>query len=128
MNDKSLASVAAGPVHRFDHHNLAAYGVALDALTLGEQLVKPLPRGSGPLVDQLRRALTSAFLNIAEASARTAADRGSRFRCARAEACEAASALEAMQRIGLVGADAAEAIIALLHRLVRLLTGLARMR
>jgi four helix bundle protein len=128
MNDKSLTTVNTVPVHRFDHHNLAAYGVALDALTLVEQLVKSLPPRSGPLVDQLRRALTSAFLNIAEASARTAADRVSRFRCARAEACEAASALEAMQRIGLASADAAEPIIALLHRLVRLLTGLARMR
>ena len=56
---------------RFDYQRLDAYKVALRALELGEQIAKRLPRGYGKLRDQLRRALLSSYLNIAEASSRT---------------------------------------------------------
>lgn len=42
-----------------------------------------LPRGYATLADQLRRALLSAYLGIAEATSRTGADRLARYRCAR---------------------------------------------
>ena len=53
---------------RFDHHRLDAFSVARDALRLGEKISKRLPRGYATLSDQLRRALLSAYLGIAEAS------------------------------------------------------------
>lgn len=80
---------------RFPHHQLDAYGVALEALCAADVIAKRLPRGYGPLCDQLRRASQSAFLQLAEGAARSGADRAQRLRCARAEACEAAAWAEA---------------------------------
>ncbi len=40
---------------RFPHHGFDAYAVALDALEKADALAKKLPRGYGPLSDQLRR-------------------------------------------------------------------------
>jgi hypothetical protein len=51
-----------------------------------------LPRGYGPLADQMRRALLGAYLNLTEAAARDGNDRRQRFRCTRGECNEAAAA------------------------------------
>jgi hypothetical protein len=69
----------------FDHEKLDAFQVARQALARGDQLARALPRGYGSLKDQLRRALLSAYLGVAEAANRTGKDRQARFRCARAE-------------------------------------------
>src|SRR5262245_53965228 len=50
----------------FDHHRLDAFGVARQALQRGDAIARRLPRGYATLSDQLRRALLSAFLGIAE--------------------------------------------------------------
>jgi four helix bundle protein len=131
MNDDNVTLDApSDPTRRyvFDHHRLHAYDVALEALVLGEQLAKSVPRGNASFVDQLRRALAGAFLQTTEAAARTGADRLARFRAARGEVCEAAGALEAMGRLGLVAGESAERELALLHRLCCMLTKLARIR
>ena len=77
---------------KFDHHRLDAFSVAREALVLGNAIACRIPRGYGTLADQLRRALLSAFLGIAEGSSRSGSDRLARFRCARGEASEAADA------------------------------------
>jgi len=79
----------------FDYQRLDAFKVAREALRLGDALARRLPRGYATLKDQLRRALLSAYLGIAEASSCQGADRLCRFRSVRWEACEAAAALEA---------------------------------
>jgi four helix bundle protein len=99
--------------------------VARDALRLGEKISKRLPKGYGTLSDQLRRALLSAYLGIAEASSRTGSDRVARFRCARGEASEAAAAVEAVQVLELAPNDEIEAVLGLLDRLCAMLTRLA---
>ncbi len=109
----------------FRHHSLDAYGVALDALVAADAIAKKLPRGYGPLCDQLRRASQSAFLQLAEGVARTGADRAQRLRGACAEACEAAACVEAMGRLGLAHPHQVEALLVLLGRLVAMLTKLA---
>jgi len=110
---------------RFDYQRLDAYVVAKEALGRGDRLARRLPRGYGKLADQLRRALLSAYLGVAEAASRDGADRRARFRCSRGEASEAAAALEAVLLLGLAPAAEVEPIIALLGRLCAMLTRLA---
>jgi four helix bundle protein len=110
---------------RFPHHGLDAYAVALDALEKADALAKKLPRGYGPLGDQLRRASQSAFLQLAEGAARSGADRAQRLRGARAEACEAAACVEALGRLGLATESEVAELLSLLGRLAAMLTKLA---
>jgi len=131
VTESPPASTSVLPEHgaykakRFDYQRLDAYVVAKEALGRGDRLARRLPRGYGKLADQLRRALLSAYLGVAEAASRDGADRTARFRCARGEASEAAAALEAVQLLGLAPAVEIEAILALLGRLCAMLTRLA---
>ena len=111
---------------RFAHDRLDAYVVAREALVLGEAVARDLPRGHATLADQLRRALLSAFLGIAEAASRSGADRLARFRCARGEASEAAAALDAVRLLGLAPAERVQPVVELLGRLYAMLTRLAK--
>src|SRR5690349_9022833 len=111
---------------RFAHDRLDAYRVAREALAHGEAIARGLPRGYGTLADQLRRALMSAFLGVAEAASRSGADRLARFRCARGEASEAAAALDAVQMLGLAPAERVQPVVELLARLYAMLTSLAK--
>jgi four helix bundle protein len=112
---------------QFDHERLDAFVVAREALARGDQLARGLPRGYAKLADQLRRALLSAFLGIAEAACRTGKDRLARFRCARGEAAEAAAALEAVAMLRLAPAGDVEEVVSLLRRLAAMLTRLAKL-
>jgi four helix bundle protein len=120
----TTSSVDSRP--RFAHDRLDAYAVAREALVLGEAIARDLPRGHASLADQLRRALMSAFLGIAEAASRSGADRLARFRCARGEASEAAAALDAVQMLALAPADRVRPVVELLGRLYAMLTRLAK--
>ena len=119
-------SNSAPSIPRFPHHSLDAYAVALEALCRADALAKRLPRGYGPLSDQLRRASQSAFLQLAEGVARSGADRAQRLRGARAEACEAAACVEALGRLGLASSAEVAELLLLLGRLGAMLTKLAR--
>jgi four helix bundle protein len=112
----------------FDYPRLDAFKVAREALRIGDALARRLPRGYATLQDQLRRALLSAYLGIAEASSRQGADRLCRFRCARGEACEAAAALEGVLVLGLAPEPEILALLVLLDRLCAMLTRLGHMR
>lgn len=111
----------------FDHERLDAFQVARRALASGDRIARALPRGFGGLKDQLRRALLSAYLGVAEAANRTGKDRLARFRCARAEAAEAAAALDAVIILELAPAAEVREVIHLLARLAAMLTKLARL-
>ena len=110
----------------FAHTSLDAYRIALEALKRGEAIARKLPRGYGPLRDQLSRALQSAFLQTCEGAARTGADRRARLASARAEAGEAAAALVAIAELSLGERAEIEAVIELLGRLCATLVGLGR--
>ena len=99
--------------------------MAREALVLGDSITRRIPRGYANLADQLRRALLSTFLGIAEASSRSGSDRLARFRCARGEASEAAAALEAIQLLQLAPESDVEHVLVLLDRLCAMLTRLA---
>jgi len=109
----------------FAHHRLDAFAVARDALAAGHQIARRIPRGYAKLTDQLTRALLGAYLQVAEAAARTGADRAARFRAAGAEASEAAAALEAVVLLGLGRAADVATVVGLLARLCAMCTRLA---
>jgi four helix bundle protein len=115
----------APPYTQFPHHSLDAYRVALEALAKADALAKKLPRGYGPLSDQLRRASQSAFLQLSEGAARNGADRAQRLRGARAEACEAAACVEALGHLGLANEGEVRELLSLLGRLAAMLTKLS---
>jgi len=119
--------VMSATLPAFDYQRLDAFKVARESLRLGDALARHLPRGYATLQDQLRRALLSAYLGIAEASSRQGADRLCRFRCARGEACEAAAALEGVLVLNLASEEEVLTLLALLDRLCAMLTRLAHM-
>jgi four helix bundle protein len=124
-NTRPSHEVPAWQPGPFDYQKLDAYKVALQVLVEGDRLAKQLPRGYAKLADQLRRALLSAHLGVAEAASRKGADRRARFRCARGEEAEAAAALEAVIALQLAPTELVEPIIHLLGRLCAMLTRLA---
>src|SRR4051812_24680772 len=73
-------------VGQFDHQKLDVGRVSLEAMVAGERIARGLPRGYAGLGDQLRRALSGAYLQTTEAIARRGRDRACRLRIARAEA------------------------------------------
>lgn len=107
--------------NRFTHHRLDAFFVAKKALVAGDAMVKKLPRGYGPLSDQLRRALLGTYLQLTEAASRDGNDRKQRFRIARAECNESAAAVEAVAALGLASEGEARELLELLDRLAAML-------
>jgi four helix bundle protein len=99
--------------------------VAREVLQRGEAVARRLPRGYGPLADQLRRALLHAYVGISEAASRQGHDRAARFRAAKGEAAEAAAALEAVAFLGLAAPAQVAPLLQLLARLCAMLTRLA---
>jgi hypothetical protein len=110
----------------FAHASLDAFRLALEALVRGEAIARKLPRGYGPLRDQLSRELQSAYLQTCEGAARSGADRRARVGSARAEAGEAAAALVAITELSLGERAEVECVVELLGRLCATLAGLAR--
>ena len=136
MVDHPIANAKASAIHSppsdwtpgaFEHERLDAFHVAKEALTRGDRIAKRLPRGYSKLADQLRRALLSAYLGVAEAAAREGQDRRARFRCARGEASEAAAALDAVGVLHVGSADEVREVMILLARLAAMLTRLAKL-
>jgi four helix bundle protein len=110
----------------FDHDRLEVTGVLLEALSLGVAMAGELPRGFGPLADQLRRALQGAYLQTSEGAARRGQDRVARLRAARAEACEAGAAVQAIAKLRFASEEKAARLVRLLARAAAMLWGLLR--
>ena len=111
----------------FSHELLDVYIVSRQALIIGDAIARSLPRGYGHFADQLRRALLSSHLGVAEAANRAGADRSMRCRYARAEAAEAASAIDGLVALRLVDATRAAEARALLRRVYAMLTKLGKL-
>jgi four helix bundle protein len=77
-----------------------AYDRSLDLLRALVPLLKRLDGIDPKLADQLRRAATSASLNISEGNRRSGKDRRNRFRCALGSTAESASCLEVAVALG----------------------------
>lgn len=80
----------------FNHQRLKCYQLALEVAKRMPNLVAHWPSGSGYLQDQLKRAICSVLLNIAEGNGRISPkDRRRFFDIARASAAESSAAIEA---------------------------------
>lgn len=109
----------------FDHEKLGVYHLALEFLTVADQVIARLPRGRGYLADQLQRAASSIVLNLGEGAARFApADKAAFYTRARASASESAAVLDSCYQLKLISPSALASGKALLDRIGRMLTRL----
>jgi four helix bundle protein len=114
------------PAFVFDHERLDAYNLSLEWLAVSEEIAKLLPRGRGPLADQLRRASAGIPLTIAEGVPRRGADRARFYVMAKGSTAECASILDVIETCKLSQADLTRRGRGLLHRLAQTLIGLER--
>ncbi|MBI2974107.1 MAG: four helix bundle protein [Deltaproteobacteria bacterium] len=63
-----------------NHHRLKCYSLLVEKVAkMVPELTRRIPRGEGYLIDQFKRALTSAILNLAEGNGRTSSKERNRF-------------------------------------------------
>ncbi len=106
---------------------LDIYRCSIQFLALSARLVAPLPKGSAPLSDQLRRAALFVPLNIAEAAGRaTEADGARHYAIARGSAMECAAIVDALHVLGLANDQEHAEAVELLARIVAMSTKLCR--
>lgn len=111
---------------RLHHESLEAYQAAIDFLALVVPLLEHLPRGHGPVADQLRRAGLSIPLNIAEGyGKRGKGDRARFYDIARGSAHECGAILDVSRVLRLVDEPTYGQGKTLLHRIVSMLVKLA---
>ena len=112
-------------MNEFEHERLDVYRAAIEFLVLADGIGAALPRGSGYLADQLRRAASSISFNIAEGAGEFAApDKARCYRMARRSATESAAILDACRVLSLSADEATQNGRALLLRIVAMLTAM----
>lgn len=111
----------------FDHEKLDVYQVAMEFITLVDEIVDRLPRGRAYLSDQLLRAATSRALNIAEGAGEYSGNEKGRFyRMARRSATECAAIMDICCHLKLVGELEYTKGREFLNRVVAMLTRLGQ--
>ena len=107
---------------KLSHESLHVYRAAIEFLVLASSLLERLPRGHGPIADQLRRAALSIPLNIAEGyGKRGRDDRARYYDIARGSAHECGAILDASIILHLVDEPTYHQGKTLLHRIVAML-------
>jgi four helix bundle protein len=109
------------------HEKLECYRRAVG---LAEELSKEgarWPRGFGYLLDQLRRAMASVALNVAEGNARRShAERRRFFEVARASVAEVAACVDLAHAFGLIRQEMHASLKSRLAEVSRMIWGLMR--
>jgi len=109
------------------HEKLGCY---TKSVNLAEELCKEVakwPRGSGYLIDQLRRAMASVVLNIAEGNARrSTAERYRFFEVSRASLSEVSACIDLIKAFGFSGCEKAQSYKAQVNEISKMLWGLMR--
>lgn len=109
------------------YQKLDVYQCAVRLLALCARLSADVPKGYGPLGDQLRRAAVSVSLNISEGSGRPAASDAARFYgIARGSAMECGAILDALAAIGCTDETTRAEAMALVVRAVEMLSKMCR--
>jgi four helix bundle protein len=99
---------------------------AFEVITLARPVVEAVARRDRELGSQLRRALSSVALNLAEGLATEAGNARLRFETARGSLCEAKAGLRVAVAWGYVSAENASGPFEQLHALGSRVYGLAR--
>ncbi|MFQ5601602.1 MAG: four helix bundle protein [Candidatus Krumholzibacteriia bacterium] len=111
----------------FDHERLDVYQVALDFFDLADEIVQDLPRGRGPLRDQLARASLSIVNNIAEGAGKFSSGDKRRYYLSALGSCtESAAMLDVCLRRSLIADDTHRRGKDLLERIAAMLVKLAK--
>lgn len=111
----------------FNFQRLDVYQRAIEFLAAAATITDELPRGSGALCDQLKRAALSIPLNIAEAQGRSSPGEAARaYAIARGSAMECAAIIDAARVLNAVDEAKATAARAHLVRIVQMLTKMCR--
>jgi four helix bundle protein len=109
------------------YQRLDVYQCAVRALALCSTISNEIPKGYGVLSDQLRRAIVSIPLNIAEGAGRPSAADATRFYgVARGSAMECAAVLDVCGAIGIGDEERRNEARALLIRIVEMLSRMCR--
>jgi four helix bundle protein len=99
---------------------------AVQVIAVARPLVEAVSRRDRDLASQLRRALSSVALNLAEGLASNAGNARLRFETARGSLCEARVAFRVAVAWGYFSTEAAEGALACMNDLGGRLFGLAR--
>ncbi len=110
----------------FGFQKLDVYRCAVELLKLSLPLATRMPRGYGALGDQLRRAVLSVSLNIAEGSGKFTKDAQRFYAIARGSALECAAIFDALETIEPTIASDLQQPRSLLDRIVGMLTKMIR--
>ena len=106
----------------FNHQRLRCYMKALDVAKRVPGIVRQWPKGTYYLEDQLKRAISSVLLNIAEGNGRESVKERARFfAIARASAAESASCIDVAQALNLISEPESLFLQGLLLEVVKML-------
>ena len=111
------------------YKNTRIYRRSLELVRLTQRAIESLPRGSGFLADQLRRASASIVLNFDEGCGkRSSAEQRRYFAIARASAYEVAAAAEVGSALGAIAPEPSREIAERCDHVAAMLTRFARKR
>ena len=89
-----------------NHNKLKCYGLLLDAARIVPSILNRLPRGNAYIEDQLKRALSSAILNLSEGNGRRSIKERNRFfDISLASISETSSAIDIISAYGYISAS-----------------------
>ena len=125
QSTKSPTRTQSSP--KFDHERLEVYQLALEFVTVADEITNNLPKGRHYLVDQLRRAATSVVLNIAEGAGEfSPAEKARFYRMARRSATECAAVLDICLSIGVEPEEQLDEGKGILVRVVGMMTRMVK--
>ena len=100
-----------------NHNKLKCYGLLLDAARIVPSILNRLPRGNAYIEDQLKRALSSAILNLSEGNGRRSIKERNRFfDISLASISETSSAIDIISAYGYISSRVEMNIKTLLTR------------